>query len=373
MSLNKQANSINPSLGSTRRRPIAIFINGGIGVGLGLEGSTWLTEFCEKVAEKHPLTVFTLEEANPNYHPKGYRFVGTGLKRERSLVIRVLVLFTKVLFFHIRFNFQVFHGFWGFAGGTLAVVLGKLLHRKSIVTFIGSEFFEHPVWVQKMIRFTAKNTDLLIAQTHNHAQKIRKAVDFKRLEVVSFGVDLGKFPASIKTPTPPYQFLYLGNISPVKDLLTLIKTFQLISEQVPAQLDIVGLDTMNGQIQQVVEVLDLSQKVRCRGVCLYREISDYLQKAHFLLHTSRSEGQALVVNEALASGVVVCGTRVGILDDLDGKITSAVAIGDYESLAHKVLELIKNPAKYAELQAKGIAWSKENDLEAQMKKYMTLY
>jgi len=352
------------------RKYIAIIVNGGIGVGLGLEGSAWLTDFCEKVAEKHELTVFTLEEANPSYQPKGYRFVGTGLKRERSIVVRFLVLFTKVLFFHFRYDFHVFHGFWGFAGGTLAVVLGKLLHRRSVVTFIGSEFFEQPIWVQKLIRFTAKNADLLIAQTNNHAQKIRNTVDFKRLEILSFGIDLDKFPAFIKTPTPPYQFLYVGNISPVKDLPTLIKTFQLISQQVPAQLNFVGLDTMNGQIQQLVKDLDLAEKVRFNGVCLYKKLSGYLRKSHFLLLTSRSEGQALVVNEALASGVVVCGTKVGILEDLEDDITTSVRIGDYESLAEKVLELIRNPTKYAELQTKGITWSKSNDLEAQMEKYL---
>jgi glycosyltransferase involved in cell wall biosynthesis len=81
----------------------------------------------------------------------------------------------------------------------------------------------------------------------------------------------------------------------------------------------------------------------------------------------------MVVNEAMASGCVVCGTRVGLVADLENEATLAVNVQDADALADKVLMLLSNDELYKNLQQKGRAWSLEHDIIWCSKQYENLY
>jgi glycosyltransferase involved in cell wall biosynthesis len=362
---------------------IAIIIYGGIGVGFGSEGVVCITELCEKIAIEYELTVFSFVEIDKGYEPKGYKLVGVPLGNNgKYLSLRFLYLFFKIILQHLQKPFVLFHGFVAFPSGLLTLILGKFFSKKTLISFMGGEVCNIPSiqyglfqsnTTKNLIKFTAKNVDVIIAQTQNQAEQLQGNIEFRRMEIIHFGINLLKFPYFEKSLEAPFQFLYLGNINRVKDLPTLIKTFQIISQKVDTRLDIVGLDTLNGEIQQLVNQLGLSSKIVFHGIQLNHNLTHFLQKAHILLHTSLSEGQPVVANEAIASGVVICGTRVGILEDLENKITTVVDVGDADGLAQKVLDLLENPTKYQELRDNGLIWSKHNDLEIQSQKYLELY
>jgi glycosyltransferase involved in cell wall biosynthesis len=362
---------------------IAIIIYGGIGVGFGSEGVVCITELCEKIAIEYELTVFSFVEIDKGYEPKGYKLVGVPLGNNgKYLINRFSYLLFKIILQHLQKPFVLFHGFVAFPSGLLTLILGKFFSKKTLISFMGGEVCNIPSiqyglfqsnTTKNLIKFTAKNVDVIIAQTQNQAEQLQGNIEFRRMEIIHFGINLLKFPYFEKSLEAPFQFLYLGNINRVKDLPTLIKTFQIISQKVDARLDIVGLDTLNGEIQHLVNQLGLSDKVVFHGIQLNHTLTHFLQKTHILLHTSLSEGQPVVANEAIASGVVICGTRVGILEDLENKITTVVEVGDAESLANEVLNLLENPEKYNELRDNGLIWSKNNDLEIQSQKYFKLY
>ncbi|MVM41713.1 glycosyltransferase [Spirosoma sp. HMF3257] len=365
-----------------KKKRIAFIVNGGIGGGFGLEGNRWFIELCEEVAKEYDLVVFSLVNVVDRFEPKGYNLIGVPFEGYTSILIRFNWLSAKVIYQHFLNKFHLIHAFWAFPSGTLAMLVGKLLGLKTILTFAGGEVTNIPSIsygqfryerVKKIIKFTSKNVDVLIAPSNYQARKIRDAVLFKRLEVIPFGIDLKKFPVIEKPLHSPYQFIYVGDINKVKDLPTLIRTFTIICHKVEARLAIMGLDTLNGEIQAMVRKLNLTDKITFHGRQLNSELTFFLRKAHVLLHTSLSDAQIVAVNEALASGVAVCGTRVGLIDDLEDKITIAVPVGDADWLAEKVLTLLENQARYKELIEKGVDWSKENDLIAQSRKYSQVY
>ena len=367
----------------TIKKPgIAIIINGGIGVGFGLEGVICLVNLCEQIAKDYELVVFSLVKVNKIYKPKGYQLIGVPFEDNQSIILRFGYIFFKIIHLHFKRKFLIVHGFWAFPAGTLTLLIGKLLGLKTLVTFMGGEVANlesigyglySSRMLKKLIQFTARNVDCVIALTNHHARKLRDNLTFKRIEIIAFGVDLTRFLVFNKPISSPYQFLYLGDINKVKNIPMLIKTFQEISKKIEARLDIVGLDTLNGEMQALVCQLSLGERVTFHGRQLNNSLANFLRKAHILLHTSFWESQAVVVNEAIAAGVVVCGTRVGIIEDLEGYITTAVAIDDSANLTHKVLELFNNPVKYDMLRASGIAWSKQNNLIIQCEKYSKLY
>ncbi|GAB4030041.1 glycosyltransferase family 4 protein [Spirosoma gilvum] len=364
------------------KKKIAFIIKGGVGVGFKLEGCVWLVELCEYMAKEYDLTVFSFVKVDDQYQPKGYKIVSAPSNSSGSTIWQLSYLMLQFIKLHRLKRFDLIHGFWAYPSGLMSLMTSKLFNIKSILTFIGSETANIPDiqyglyrnrYKKQLIQFIAAHVDCIVAQTQNHAKRIKENTRYKRLEIISFGIDNGKFPVAEKILSNPYQFLYLGDINRVKDLPTLLRTFKLISSRIEAKLDIVGLDTLKGEIQELVNESGLSDTVNFYGRQLNNELTPFLQKAHFLLLTSLSEAHALVANEAMASGVVVCGTRVGILDDLSGEITTVVDVGNAEGLANKVFQLIENPQKYQELRDKGIQWSQEHGLESQCEKYSQLY
>ncbi|QHV99904.1 glycosyltransferase family 4 protein [Spirosoma endbachense] len=364
------------------KKRIAIIIYGGVGVGIGLEGVVCLVKLCEQLSNEFDLTVFSLVKVDSSYQPIGYQLIGTPYNDQKGIVWRFLYVGKRLIQLHFKKKYSLIHAFWAYPAGLLALFLGKILRLKTIITFMGGEVANIPSigyglyqskFKKLIVQLIAKKVDVVVSLTQHHAQKLNENISFKRMEVISFGVNLSKFPALDKQLVPPYRFLYLGNINKVKDLPVLIKTFQLINENVEASLDIVGLDTLNGEIQRIVNQLNLTNKIHVHGYYPNNQLSFFLSKSHILLHTSRWESQAVVVNEALAAGVVVCGTKVGLIDDLANKITIAAPVGDADLLSKQILDLLENRQKYEELKANGIAWSAKHGLQIQSQKYNNLY
>lgn len=365
-----------------KKKHIAFIVNGGIGGNYTGEGNCWFIELCEEVAKEYELTVFSLVRVVPTFKPTGYQLVGIPFEGFTNVYIRACCLFLKLIYYHARYNYKIINAFWAFPSGTLALLIGKLVGIKTIITFAGGEvtnlpdinygLFRHK-WNRKIIKYTAKHVDVVIAPTHYQEKKLINALSFRKLVVIPFGVDLTKFPINEKILQAPHQFIYLGDINKVKDLPTLIKTFKKITQHLDARLDVMGLDTLNGEIQLLVKQLNLSDKVTFHGRQLNRDIAAYLQKAHILLHTSLSDAQIIAVNEALASGVVVCGTRVGLIEDLENTITLAAPVGDINTLTENALLLLNKPELYFKFRNNGITWSMKHDLTAQAGKYIQLY
>ena len=76
-----------------------------------------------------------------------------------------------------------------------------------------------------------------------------------------------------------------------------------------------------------------------------------------MLHTALFEGEGVVVAEAAAAGVVVCGTSVGLIADLGEGGAVQVAPGDDASLAEAVLRLLADADRYARLQESARRWA----------------
>ena len=361
---------------------IAIITHGGIGTGPNGEGMPLLMDILSLLAEQFDITVYSLEKFDVNFFPKKYKIKATPFKATTKLSIRFLWLSCTIIMHHIIHPYQLFHGYWGFPGGWLAMMVGKFFKKKTIVSFLGAEVIDLPQInyglytsknSRKRIEWISKNADCIIAQSYFHAKKISEAVTVKSLKVIYGGVDTTKFLFIEKEKKIPFQILHVANLNAVKDQETLLKAFKLITTKIKAELHIVGVDTLGGEINNLVKEMDLSDTVFFYGLLKQEEIIPLYHKANIFLLTSLYESQAVVVNEAMATGTVVCGTRVGLIADLENKATLAVDVKDAAGLADKVLKLLNDRALYIQLQQYGLNWTREYDINHTAKKYTELY
>jgi glycosyltransferase involved in cell wall biosynthesis len=142
----------------------------------------------------------------------------------------------------------------------------------------------------------------------------------------------------------------------------LVKAFASIAKQRHAELRIFGEDFLNGSIQKLCKELGVESQIEFLHVIPYHQIPEQYAWADVMLHTSMSEGQSMAITEAAASGVLLAGTRVGLLHDLGDECGLIVEVGDFEGLAAKVLNALDNESWNKKVQ-KARDWTDSHDLQ----------
>src|SRR5690606_26530900 len=116
------------------------------------------------------------------------------------------------------------------------------------------------------------------------------------------------------------------------------------------------------ELRSLVETLKIGDRVSFSGSVPHQSLPACYEQADILLHTSMSEGHPIVVEEAMSSGVLVCGTRVGLLFDLPECCVS-VPVGDYRLLADETLKLIKDPMRMRKMKENAYEWASSHSID----------
>jgi glycosyltransferase involved in cell wall biosynthesis len=112
--------------------------------------------------------------------------------------------------------------------------------------------------------------------------------------------------AALKASDIPLTFLYVGRISPEKNLSRLIEAFSFIVQDMPqAHLNIIGGGSKEERLKQQVNALNLSNHIHFLDSQSGDKLSQSYMSAHFFILPSISEPWGLVVNEALHYGCPV--------------------------------------------------------------------
>jgi glycosyltransferase involved in cell wall biosynthesis len=278
-----------------------------------------------------------------------------------------------VFFRHNRKSrFKAVHGFWALPGGLLAVLMGKFFGIKSMVSILGGDTISLPeidygqlrsFFYRKIVFWTLREADEVIALTR-YLEKNLEAFGFRKtnIHIVPWGIDTRLFSYIEKPLENKVRFLHVGNLHPVKDQRTLLKAFKIVSDEIDAMLTIIGEGILADEIESVVGDLALYDKVKFINQQPYETLPSYYHAADVLLHTSLSEGQCEVVTEAMSSGLLVCGTRVGLMYDLPD-CCIAVDVGDYKGLAAAILAILRNPNEIKRIKNNARRWSADHPIE----------
>ncbi|HEY9225824.1 MAG TPA: glycosyltransferase family 4 protein [Gemmatimonadaceae bacterium] len=152
-----------------------------------------------------------------------------------------------------------------------------------------------------------------------------------------------------RVPSRALQLLHVGDQRPVKDqrvLLTAVN--RMVAAGVDVQLDMVGLDTMGGELQRAFASEPVGRVTRWHGVLGREPLRALMDAADLLVLPSRHEAGAIVVLEAAIAGIPTVGTAVGDLAEWSPEAAVAVPVGDAESLARELSAIaIDEPRRLA--------------------------
>jgi glycosyltransferase involved in cell wall biosynthesis len=203
-------------------------------------------------------------------------------------------------------------------------------------------------------RRLAPSMDLHITHSRGIRDSVLRAYAgrSRRVEVVSLGIDLGRFRRDRADPARVAEYRggaepvvgAIGRLVPQKAMHVLIDaTPALVAAHPNLRVLIVGDGPLRGELEARAARLGVAHAVRFAG---YQEdvVSAYAAMDVFVL-PSRDEGFGLVFLEAMAIGVPVVGTRViGSEDAVDDGVTGLlVPYADPSALTGAVRGILESP------------------------------
>ena len=291
------------------------------------------------ICQGHEVHVFAAwQEREPGHWQLPGAAIHSDLRQPRSLWQS-----RQVLREHRKAPFDVLHAFSA-SPGLAGAIVSRLTSVPLVLSLIGGELIWDSairygllgsVRGRTMLRVAARAASTIIAESGTmRKEALELGIEVR---VVPFGVELEEWP----TPPPrrrasdaPIRLLHVANLNRVKDQPTLLRAAAILLERgLPFRLDIIGMDTLDGEIQRSATALGLGGCVTFHPPLPHSELGPYFQATDLLVISSIHEGGPVVVLEAAAAGVPTVGTTVGHIADLAPDAAAAVEVRSPTDLA----------------------------------------
>jgi glycosyltransferase involved in cell wall biosynthesis len=314
-----------------------------------------LLALIERLASRHEVVVVSLDpNALPSeYELLGARVVNLGLIKARTRLSWAAVTLRKLMsaLRAAGSGFDLLHAFWVFPQGSLAVAAGSLLRMPVVVSIGGGELVWLPTiryggmrTLRSRITMSATlRTATAVSAPSTHV--VRSATGIRPdIQWLPTGVDTTIFRGSVKrTCGEPWRLVHVAGLNEVKNQETLLRAFQQVADVCPhTVLDCIGVDALDGRVQELARNLGIADRVRFHGVLTIDEIVPFYHKAHLFVQSSLHESMGAAVLEASAAGVPTVGTNVGIVAEMAPRAAVAVPVSDAGALAKNIVELLEN-------------------------------
>jgi glycosyltransferase involved in cell wall biosynthesis len=105
-------------------------------------------------------------------------------------------------------------------------------------------------------------------------------------------------------------------------------------------MDIVGEDTLGGEIQRLAGQVGLAPRVKFHGFLTRQQLRPIVEAADLMVVSSRHETGPVAVLEAAVAGVPTIGTCVGHIAEWAPRAAMSVPIGDWAAMADGIDQLL---------------------------------
>lgn len=251
---------------------------------------------------------------------------------------------------HRRAPFDLIHAIFSGSCSMVAVAAALRLRVPSFVHIAGGELVAlHEIGYGGRRRWKGRLREALVLRAASAvtaaSEPIIASLQALGLKArrVPLGVDLRAWP-----PLPPRcrrsgraRLIHVASLNRVKDQATLLRALTVLKEAgVDFQMDVVGVDTLDGDIQRMAHELGLDGQLCFHGFKTQRELRPLMEAADLLVMSSRHEAGPLVLLEAAVMGLPTVGTAVGHIAEWSPTAALAVPVGDWAALAAAIRRVL---------------------------------
>jgi glycosyltransferase involved in cell wall biosynthesis len=208
-------------------------------------------------------------------------------------------------------------------------------------------------------KFALRGVSGVIAVSNAVSDSLKSAFPPEKIETVHNGINTKRFSPSAKKQNRMFTIGTIGHLAPIKGQIDFIRAAAIVLEKRQnVEFVIVGEDKSPGgrnlvEIERLIAELNLQTKVRLVG--WIDDVREQLASLDLFVSAARTEPFGLVIAESMACQIPVVATRTDgaleiIEDNVNGKL---VPIGEPESLARTILNLLDDEKGREQLAAKG--------------------
>lgn len=332
-----------------------------------------------RLARAHEVHVFALQQeaAAARWELVGATVhnIGEGWTRLRAIA--------AIRAEHRRAPFDLVQAIFSGSCSLVAVAAAKSLRRPSLVHVAGGELvalraigyggrlkwkgrLREAVVLRGADAITAASTPIIDALA---------ALGLKARRV-PLGVDLRGWPplAPHARSAGPARLIHVASLNRVKDQPTLLRALAALANAgLDFHMDIVGVDTLHGEMEQLACRLGLQEQVHFHGFKTQRELRPLMAAADLLVLSSLHEAGPLVLLEAAVAGVPTVGTAVGHLAEWTPAAALAVPVGDWAALASAISRVLTDEALRLQLAAAAQCRAVREDADHTARAFEMLY
>lgn len=256
-----------------------------------------------------------------------------------------------------KLQFDILHCHMVYSAMTTGVLARLLVSKRLIINPHGriDRLIHTNPFIGRARLYTIRMGDAFVSISHDIHQELRQ-VGVKEALIwdIPNGVDTHLFrPVDKKTqialrhdlkiPDNPL-IIYVGRLSTVKGLGTLINSIPQVLQKVPdLTLLILGDGEERSTLEKHVEKLGVSKNIIFCGS--KDNVIPYLQASDVFVLPSRSEAFPVALLEAMACGLPIVATKTSGASEIlqDGVLGKLVPIDDVRSLAKGLTEVLVSP------------------------------
>ncbi len=278
-----------------------------------------------------------------------------------------------------KYDIKTIHAHWIIPQGLMAVIY-KLFFNKNVKilsTAHGADIYSlRSRFSGYLKKFVIKNTDKLTCVSNALKSEILNLHKKENIEILPMGVDTGLFSPEKhnelvreKLGIKNTFLLFTGRLVEKKGLYYLIKAMPEVLRQFPGtKLLIIGEGPEKNSLINLSKSLDLDKNIIFAGPVHHKKLPEYFATADIFTGPSitasdgDSEGFGLVFAEALSCETPVITTDLPAISDIVKNNFNGFTIPqkDVDSLAKKIIFLMKNPDKIKEMGKNARAFAIEN-------------
>jgi glycosyltransferase involved in cell wall biosynthesis len=247
-------------------------------------------------------------------------------------------------------------------------ILGSRIPQITVVhdllpLFFPAEYPRQQYYFRSLVPRVLRGSRVIVADSDSTRRDIVQSyrIPAEKVRVIYPGYDPSLYCVDVNArpdSTEESYLLYVGNLLPHKNLLSLLDALAILRRRRPAQLIIRG----EGQpayaraVRERVETLGLGDAVRFQGYAAGAALRDLYARAACLVLPSLREGFGLPVLEAMACGTPVITSSSSSLPEVGGDAAVRVDPHDVIQLSDAMYRVLSDAELREDLRERGLKW-----------------
>lgn len=222
---------------------------------------------------------------------------------------------------------------------------------------------------------TLKRNAAVTTPTRRAAEFLSRNGHVRDVLAISCGIHAGRYTPDFG-PKPQRRILFVGRVTGEKQLDTLLRAFQLLPEELAAQLDIVGLGDKRRDLETLAGQLGIARRVTFHGYVSETALPGIYSRATVFAMPSTAELQSIATMEAMASGLPVVAADAMALphlvhDGVNGLLTRPCDPVDLAAGLERVLRMTDEERR--RMAEEGLRLVRMHDIERTLDLFERLY